>query len=32
MKQIKDSRPPQEMIDEAVETAKKADVVVAVVC
>jgi len=31
MKQIKDSRPPQEMIDEAVETAKKADVVVAVV-
>jgi beta-glucosidase len=31
MKQIKDSRPPQAMIDEAVETAKKADVVVAVV-
>jgi len=31
MKQMKDSRPPQEMIDEAVETAKKADVVVAVV-
>lgn len=31
MKQGKDSRPPQEMIDEAVETAKKADVVVAVV-
>lgn len=31
MKQIKDKRSPQEMIDEAVETAKKADVVVAVV-
>jgi beta-glucosidase len=31
LKQIKDKRPPQEMIDEAVETAKKADVVVAVV-
>jgi len=31
MQQIKDSRPAQEMIDEAVETAKKADVVVAVV-
>ena len=31
MKQLKDSRPPQQMIDEAVETAKKADVVVAVV-
>ena len=31
LKQIKDGRPPQEMIDEAVETAKKADVVVAVV-
>ncbi|MDB4903706.1 MAG: bglX 3 [Mucilaginibacter sp.] len=31
LKQLKDSRPPQEMIDEAVETAKKADVVVAVV-
>lgn len=31
MRQIKDSRPPKEMIDEAVETAKKADVVVAVV-
>ncbi len=31
MKQIRDSRPAQEMIDEAVETAKKADVVVAVV-
>ncbi|MGZ3833901.1 MAG: beta-glucosidase BglX [Mucilaginibacter sp.] len=31
MKQIKDKRPAQEMIDEAVETAKKADVVVAVV-
>jgi len=31
MKQIKDSRSPQEMIDEAVKTAKKADVVVAVV-
>jgi len=31
MRQIKDSRPPQEMIDEAVEAAKKADVVVAVV-
>jgi len=29
--QMKDSRPPQEMIDEAVEAAKKADVVVAVV-
>ncbi len=31
MKQIRDSRPAQEMIDEVVETAKKADVVVAVV-
>jgi beta-glucosidase len=31
MKQEKDSRPAQQMIDEAVETAKKADVVVAVV-
>ncbi|WP_426671653.1 beta-glucosidase BglX [Mucilaginibacter sp. McL0603] len=31
MKQIRDTRPAQEMIDEAVETAKKADVVVAVV-
>ncbi|MFI5140221.1 MAG: beta-glucosidase BglX [Sphingobacteriales bacterium] len=31
MQQIKDRRPAQEMIDEAVETAKKADVVVAVV-
>lgn len=31
MKQIKDKRPPKEMIDEAVETAKKADVIVAVV-
>ncbi len=31
MKQIKDNRKPQDMIDEAVETAKKADVVVAVV-
>ncbi|MDR3694649.1 beta-glucosidase BglX [Mucilaginibacter sp.] len=31
MKQDKDSRTPQQMIDEAVETAKKADVVVAVV-
>ncbi len=31
MKQGKDGRPAQEMIDEAVETAKKADVVVAVV-
>ena len=31
MKQAKDGRPAQEMIDEAVETAKKADVVVAVV-
>jgi len=31
MKQEKDSRTPQQMIDEAVETAKKADVVVAVV-
>jgi len=31
MKQEKDGRPAQEMIDEAVETAKKADVVVAVV-
>lgn len=31
MKQIKDKRSPQEMIAEAVETAKKADVVVAVV-
>ncbi|HVW16242.1 MAG TPA: beta-glucosidase BglX [Mucilaginibacter sp.] len=31
MKQERDSRPAQEMIDEAVETAKKADVVVAVV-
>jgi len=31
MRQMKDSRPPQQMIDEAVETAKKADVVVAVV-
>jgi beta-glucosidase len=31
MRQIKDKRPSQEMIDEAVETAKKADVVVAVV-
>ncbi len=30
-KQMKDGRLPQEMIDEAVETAKKADVVVAVV-
>jgi len=30
-KQLKDGRSPQEMIDEAVETAKKADVVVAVV-
>jgi beta-glucosidase len=29
--QMKDKRSPQEMIDEAVETAKKADVVVAVV-
>jgi len=29
--QMKDKRTPQEMIDEAVETAKKADVVVAVV-
>jgi beta-glucosidase len=29
--QVKDKRAPQEMIDEAVETAKKADVVVAVV-
>ncbi len=31
MKQERDSRPAQQMIDEAVETAKKADVVVAVV-
>jgi len=31
MRQIKDKRSPKEMIDEAVETAKKADVVVAVV-
>ncbi|MBS1501712.1 MAG: beta-glucosidase BglX [Bacteroidetes bacterium] len=31
MKQERDSRPAQEMIDEAVETARKADVVVAVV-
>ena len=31
MKQERDSRPAKEMIDEAVETAKKADVVVAVV-
>ena len=31
MKQEKDGRPAQQMIDEAVETAKKADVVVAVV-
>lgn len=31
MKQPRDNRPAQEMIDEAVETAKKADVVVAVV-
>jgi beta-glucosidase len=31
MKQNKDNRPAQEMIDEAVKTAKKADVVVAVV-
>ncbi len=31
MKQVKDGRPAQQMIDEAVETAKKADVVVAVV-
>jgi beta-glucosidase len=31
MKQERDNRPAQEMIDEAVETAKKADVVVAVV-
>src|SRR6185312_10121219 len=31
MRQIKDKRTPKEMIDEAVETAKKADVVVAVV-
>lgn len=31
MKQEKDSRPAQQMIDEAVETANKADVVVAVV-
>lgn len=31
MKQVRDSRSAQEMIDEAVETAKKADVVVAVV-
>ena len=31
MKQIRDTRPAQEKIDEAVETAKKADVVVAVV-
>jgi beta-glucosidase len=31
LKQEKDNRAPQEMIDEAVETAKKADVVVAVV-
>jgi beta-glucosidase len=30
-KQLKDDRKPQDMIDEAVETAKKADVVVAVV-
>jgi len=31
LNQMKDKRSPQEMIDEAVETAKKADVVVAVV-
>jgi len=31
MKQIRDNRPAQEMIDEAVATAQKADVVVAVV-
>jgi beta-glucosidase len=31
MQQVKDKRSPREMIDEAVETAKKADVVVAVV-
>ncbi|MDB5153792.1 MAG: bglX, partial [Mucilaginibacter sp.] len=31
MKQIRDNRPAQQMIDEAVETAKKADVIVAVV-
>ena len=31
MRQSRDSRPAQQMIDEAVETAKKADVVVAVV-
>lgn len=31
MKQPRDNRPAQEMIDEAVETAKKADVVIAVV-
>ena len=31
LSQMKDKRSPQEMIDEAVETAKKADVVVAVV-
>ena len=31
MKQERDNRPAQQMIDEAVETAKKADVVVAVV-
>ncbi|HEY2580652.1 MAG TPA: beta-glucosidase BglX [Mucilaginibacter sp.] len=31
MRQMKDKRSPQEMIDEAVEIAKKADVVVAVV-
>jgi beta-glucosidase len=31
MKQVKDGRAPQEMIDEAVATANKADVVVAVV-
>ncbi len=31
MKQIKDKRPAQEMIDEAVATAQKADVIVAVV-
>jgi len=31
IREVKDKRSPQEMIDEAVETAKKADVVVAVV-
>jgi len=31
MKQERDNRPAQEMIDEAVETAKKADIIVAVV-